>query len=69
MNGLELIKDISEIYQALLKAKNQRGPYAILAHTVKGKGFSFSENDNNWHHAPLSSSKYQAALEELDNKY
>ena len=61
--------NISEIYQALLKAKNQSGPYAILAHTVKGKGFSFSENDNNWHHAPLSSSKYQAALEELDNKY
>ena len=55
--------NISEIYQALLNTEDLSGPCAIIAHTVKGKGFSFSENDNNWHHAPLSSSQYEKALE------
>ena len=58
--------NIAKIYDALVKAKNQNGPYAIVANTIKGKGFSFSENNNAWHHAPLSSSQYEAALEELD---
>ena len=58
--------NISEIYEALISAENLSAPYAILAHTVKGKGFSFSENNNNWHHAPLSSSQYEKALEELE---
>jgi transketolase len=58
--------NIAKIYDALVNAKNQNGPYAIVANTIKGKGFSFSENNNAWHHAPLSSSQYEAALEELD---
>lgn len=56
---------IPEIHDTLMNANNQKGPYAIVAHTIKGKGFSFSENNNIWHHAPLSSSQYEAALEEL----
>ena len=24
-------------------------PKALIANTVKGKGFSFSENNNDWH--------------------
>src|SRR5256885_387567 len=39
---------------ALSAAMNQIGaddqPIAIVAHTVKGKGISFMENDNNWHY-------------------
>ena len=57
--------NIPDIYDALMNANNQKGPYAIVANTIKGKGFSFSENNNIWHHAPLSSSQYEAALEEL----
>jgi len=30
-------------------SQNKR-PIAIIAHTVKGKGVSFMENDNNWHY-------------------
>ena len=59
--------NVPEIYDTFLSVKNQNGPVAIVANTVKGKGFSFAENNNAWHHAPLSSSQYEAALEELNN--
>ena len=59
--------NVPEIYETFLSLKNQNGPVAIVANTVKGKGFSFAENNNAWHHAPLSSSQYEAALEELKN--
>ncbi len=58
--------NIAEIYDALMSAKKQRLPHAIVANTIKGKGFSFAENNNAWHHAPLSLSQYEAALEELN---
>ncbi len=60
--------NIDEIYNALMTTKNCNSPYAIVANTIKGKGFSFAENNNAWHHAPLSSSQYELALEELDSK-
>ena len=59
--------NVPEIYDTFLGVKDQNGPIAIVANTVKGKGFSFAENNNVWHHAPLSSSQYEAALEELKN--
>jgi len=59
--------NVTEIYDTFLSLKNQNGPVAIVANTVKGKGFSFAENNNAWHHAPLSSSQYESALEELKN--
>jgi transketolase len=40
-------------------------PKCIVAHTVKGKGVSFMENDNNWHHANMNEKQYQQAKEEL----
>ena len=57
--------NISEIHKALTIAKKFNGPYAIVAHTVKGKGFSFSENNNAWHHAPMTKTQYENALKEL----
>ena len=41
---------------------------AIIANTIKGKGFSFSENNNDWHHSILSKSIYEKALKELEKK-
>jgi|TARA_B110000438_G_C15820656_1_gene654315 transketolase len=43
-------------------------PKAIIANTIKGKGFSFFENDNNWHHAVLTKSLYDQAINELQKK-
>ena len=41
-------------------------PTAIIAHTVKGKGVSFMEDDNNWHYRIPNAEEAQAALKELD---
>ncbi len=57
--------DIEAILQALLEERPQEKPLAIIAHTRKGKGFSFCEDNNAWHHAVLSRSQYEKAMEEL----
>ncbi len=41
-------------------------PVAILAHTVKGKGISFMENNWKYHNAVLSGALYEKAVEELE---
>ena len=33
-----------------LKLKNKNKPRVIIANTIKGKGISFMEDDNNWHY-------------------
>jgi transketolase len=40
-------------------------PVAIIAHTVKGKGVSFMEDDNNWHYRIPSAGEVAAAKKEL----
>ena len=45
--------------------KNTSKPKFIIANTIKGKGFTFSENNNDWHHSILSKSFYEKALKEL----
>lgn len=39
----------------------------IIANTVKGKGVSFMENNNEWHHNNLKDDKYQLAIDEVLN--
>ena len=40
-------------------------PSAIVAHTVKGKGVSFMEDDTEWHYRSPSDADLDRALEEL----
>ena len=47
------------------KSKNIKKPKALIANTIKGKGFSFSENNNEWHHKILTKSTYENALKEI----
>ena len=42
-------------------------PKLILAKTLKGKGFRFAENNNDWHHKIMTKKQYEEALIELDN--
>ena len=42
-----------------------RMPNLLIAKTIKGKGFSFSENNNDWHHAVMTKSLYEKAKKEL----
>lgn len=48
-----------------LSYKPQNHPYAIIAHTTKGKGVSFMENNKSWHQAVLSEPQYKQAIEEI----
>jgi transketolase len=41
-------------------------PLVILANTIKGKGVSFMENDNSWHHNRLSDNQHQDAIKEVN---
>ncbi len=59
--------EIPQILQALRKAKTVREqPHLILAHTTKGKGVSFMENNNYFHGVAPTAEEVQAALKELD---
>ncbi len=42
--------DLDALEQAFLSAKKINQPVCIIADTIKGKGISFMENDNNWHY-------------------
>lgn len=44
-------------------------PTVILAHTIKGKGVSFMENDNTWHHHELKIEQYEQAILEIGARY
>ena len=54
-----------ELKDAFLKTFDNGKPKCIVANTVKGKGVSFMENDNNWHHANMNEKQYNQAKEEL----
>ena len=60
--------DIEKIKHSLSNTKKKK-PLAIIANTIKGKGFSFSENNNNWHHAVMTKKFYDQAREELEKKF
>ncbi len=41
-------------------------PSMVIAHTIKGKGISYMENQLKWHHGVPSEQQYEHALLELD---
>jgi len=41
-------------------------PKMIVANTIKGKGISFMENNNEWHHNRLTKVNYDLALSEIE---
>ena len=61
--------DTDALIAAFGRAKENAGsrkPYVILAHTVKGKGISFMENNILWHYRTPQGEEYDAALKELE---
>ncbi|MCE7072259.1 MULTISPECIES: transketolase [Dyadobacter] len=58
------IKQLTEAFDALPFAKGK--PSLIIAHTVKGKGISFMENQLKWHHGVPDPKQYADAVQELD---
>lgn len=58
--------DHAQLAQALSKDRRQPGkPRAIIAHTIKGKGVSFMENQLAWHYKSPNSEQYEQAQVEL----
>lgn len=64
---LEDGNDMEKIREAFAKAKAVEGkPVAIIAHTVKGKGVSFMEDQAGWHGVAPNDEQCSAALAELE---
>lgn len=61
--------DIQELYQCFKNIPKNQKPTMIVANTIKGKGFSFSENNNAWHHSVLTLSQYESAMKELEESF
>lgn len=69
-NGWHVIEinghDMHEIISALHEARKcKEKPSCIIAHTVKGRGVSFMENDNSWHQKTPTEGQFLQAMDEL----
>ncbi len=66
IDGHELEQCIDALQQA--RAGLTSRPTAIVAHTIKGKGVSFMENNPEWHGIAPKKEQVEAALKELEGK-
>jgi len=59
--------DVKSLAKNLDSVPFEKGkPSVLMAHTVKGKGVSFMENQLAWHYRSPKKDQYAQALEELD---
>lgn len=59
--------DFDELRAAFAEARAQKGkPTAIIAHSVKGKGVSFMENNAGWHGKAPNDEEYAVAMADLE---
>ncbi|WP_342083759.1 transketolase [Dyadobacter sp. OTU695] len=59
--------NIAELMAAFDALPFEKGkPSLIIAHTVKGKGVSYMENQLKWHHGVPDPKQYADAIQELD---
>jgi transketolase len=58
--------DVDILATAMRNVPNGSGkPVALIAHTIKGKGVSFMEDDNNWHYRAPTAEEVVKAHKEL----
>ena len=58
--------DVGALAIVMASVPNRSGkPVAFIAHTVKGKGVSFMEDDNNWHYRAPTADEVVLARKEL----
>ena len=59
--------DFDALRAAFKEAKETKGqPTAIIAHSIKGKGVSFMENQVSWHGTAPNDEEYAKAMEDLE---
>ncbi len=56
-----------DLKNALSKV-SQKSPTVVIAHTIKGKGVSFMENNILWHYRSPQGEEYEKALKELEEQ-
>lgn len=57
----------SQLAEAYNDAKSYKGkPTYVIAHTVKGKGVSFMENEKAWHHGLVTKELYEKGLKDIE---
>jgi transketolase len=60
--------DVDALKDAFNSLPFEKGkPSMIIAHTVKGRGISFMENQIKWHHGVPKKEEYELAQQELDH--
>jgi transketolase len=59
------VKALKEIFESMPFEPGK--PNLVIAHTVKGKGVSYMENNIKWHHGVPTQEQYEMAINELDN--
>jgi len=58
--------DMAAVLAAISRRPDGSGrPRVVVAHTVKGKGVSFMEDDNNWHYRIPTADEVRKARAEL----
>lgn len=61
--------NLGQIVAALRMARQARGrPHIVIAHTIKGKGVPFAENNSAFHNGRMTEEQYQLALEGFDRR-
>jgi transketolase len=61
--------DVRQVLEALDTASEIHArPTLIVAHTTKGKGVSFMENQAYWHGVPPNDAQYAQAIQELGRR-
>jgi transketolase len=55
--------NVKEIANSL--KRQSKKPLAIIANTIKGKGFREFENNNDWHHKVITQEHYKKLLKEI----
>ena len=67
--GWEALKinghDFTEIDKAFKTSQTISAPVVIIAETTKGKGVSFMENNNEWHHGRITQTLLEQAVGEI----
>ena len=61
VDGHDIVKIVEEAKNSLRKSQ----PSLLILNTIKGKGISFMEDDNNWHYIVPSSEQVAMARKEL----
>lgn len=60
--------DHNQLLSALSKDGRSNKPRVVIAHTVKGKGVSFMENQLAWHYKSPNADEFEAASKELNQE-